>query len=1049
MVTLSLPRPFVLALLLATLGCKPVLLNPKSDLSSVFNPLAPVITWNSTQSTPTALTTAQFDFTVTDPSGVASVECRLDGGPYSTCVSPLNLTGITEGAHTLTLRATDPEGNFVIDSKVWVSDQSIPTVTLGTTPALQTVSTTASFSFTGADSVTSVASFECKLDGAAFAPCTSPSAQSALTEGSHTFSVRAIDAVAHVSSPATYTWTVDTSAPAINWILSQATPTALTTAHYEFSASDLYTGVASLSCKLDSGSFTTCTSPLDLTSITEGTHTLTVRAIDGVGNVGTDSKTWVSDQSVPTVTISAKPPLLDIEPRPSFSFTGLDTITSVAGYECKLDTGAFGVCTNPWVAPTLANGSHTFSVRATDQVGLVGAAASYTWTIDNTPPSAFTIAGVTGGTDATVDGLLTGGGLNPDVHWADSTGEDSFEVTIYESNGSTVRCSTEMTASNVLHFDFASCSLDPLMQYKVRVIAKDLVGNQTEASNSPFTFAVSSASPSILQFNGPTSVSQSTCTPINIESRSSTGLPASVASATTVTLAVNNGTGAFYPTSACSGAITSTILALNTYAQTVYFRSTTAPENSTLIATASGLTPASSPMTVGGSPIRLVLVGAPELKTNTCSLYTILLVDSLGARVSSTTAKVIDLQTSGTARFYMSSDCSGASTLTATIQPYSDSVTLYVNDAVAETITIQISDPAVVLASDSKSVPVVSTLTWWNPAWTRRLRIDVNNLDQAVALPNQPILIQLDSSKIDYSQARGQGQDIRVVASDQTTLLAHEIEVWNPSGASSIWVKLPSLSASSITGHVFVYYGNGSAGDTQDLATLWSDLWAAWHLSENAASTAPQFLDSTLTGKNGTAENAPVSVNAVIGGGLGVSGNDDVYDVGVDMAPVIGRTSTFSCWMRTNQLGNNTSWLAPGITGVEHFGDGNDIFFGWIDATGRIGVTAGNGSAAKSNFVVNDNAWRHVSITRNESTGAVQFFVNGVLNGTGTSETGFKSWPFQKIGIIGDSNGTPEDFNGTLDEVRIYSSVQTNARIRADYKYMTSSYLFYATPETP
>ena len=35
-------------------------------------------------------------------------------------------------------------------------------------------------------------------------------------------------------------------------------------------------------------------------------------------------------------------------------------------------------------------------------------------------------------------------------------------------------------------------------------------------------------------------------------------------------------------------------------------------------------------------------------------------------------------------------------------------------------------------------------------------------------------------------------------------------------------------------------------------------------------------------------------------------------------------------------------YKSPGITGVEQAGLDNDVFWGWIDDTGRIGVMAGD-----------------------------------------------------------------------------------------------------------
>ncbi len=72
--------------------------------------------------------------------------------------------------------------------------------------------------------------------------------------------------------------------------------------------------------------------------------------------------------------------------------------------------------------------------------------------------------------------------------------------------------------------------------------------------------------------------------------------------------------------------------------------------------------------------------------------------------------------------------------------------------------------------------------------------------------------------------------------------------------------------------------------------------------------------------------------------------NDHVL-LNQSLSGVLGGTATLATWIRTNQIGNNTFWQAPGITGVEQGGGADDIFWGWIDGSGRIGMGAGNGAA--------------------------------------------------------------------------------------------------------
>jgi hypothetical protein len=80
-------------------------------------------------------------------------------------------------------------------------------------PSDPTNQVTATFEF---NSDNPFATFECRLDGAAFALCTSPSHLAGLAEGYHTFDVQALDRDrVRDTSPASFTWLVDTTPPEI------------------------------------------------------------------------------------------------------------------------------------------------------------------------------------------------------------------------------------------------------------------------------------------------------------------------------------------------------------------------------------------------------------------------------------------------------------------------------------------------------------------------------------------------------------------------------------------------------------------------------------------------------------------------------------------------------------------------------------------------------------------------------------------------------------------------------------------------------------------
>ena len=89
-------------------------------------------------------------------------------------------------------------------------DTTPPETTITSGPSDPTNSAEAAFKFTADETAT----FECRVDGTGFTACTNPHTEIGLFDGSHTFEVRATDETANTeSSPASYTWTIDTTPP--------------------------------------------------------------------------------------------------------------------------------------------------------------------------------------------------------------------------------------------------------------------------------------------------------------------------------------------------------------------------------------------------------------------------------------------------------------------------------------------------------------------------------------------------------------------------------------------------------------------------------------------------------------------------------------------------------------------------------------------------------------------------------------------------------------------------------------------------------------------
>ena len=330
-----------------------------------------------------------FEFNVTDNlSGVDHVDCTADRDWSTGCNSSIKVHNLKEGAHSIQLQATDKAGNVSpMHQSSIVVDLTPPTLAFVQVPPTLTSDDHPTITFAGQDALSGVDYYECKTSAAgAFARCTSPFS-SVFPEGVNQFSVRATDKAGNTSVPITYQWTIDKSAPSVRIISGPAPISNTSTATFTFDGNDNGQEITKFECSIDNSAYAACTSPKAYMNLSDGNHNFAVRGYDNAGNVSAPATyTWLIDTVKPTVTIITKPNNPSKDDFGTFTFTASDSGSGVKETQCQLDGSTFATCTSAKTYMNLTEGNHTFGVRAVDNAGNIGDAATYTWRVDLTKP---------------------------------------------------------------------------------------------------------------------------------------------------------------------------------------------------------------------------------------------------------------------------------------------------------------------------------------------------------------------------------------------------------------------------------------------------------------------------------------------------------------------------------------------------------------------------------------------------------------------------------------------------------------------------------------
>jgi hypothetical protein len=344
------------------------------------------------------------------------------------------------------------------------------------------------------------------------------------------------------------------------------------------------------------------------------------------------------------------------------------------------------------------------------------------------------------------------------------------------------------------------------------------------------------------------------------------------------------------------------------------------------------------------------------------------------------------------------------------------------------------------------------------------MRIAFSGYTNAETLLEFPVLVRLSTNVPGFSYAQfaspGDGADLRFAAENGRELPS-EIERWNPSGESLVWVQVPVITSSN--DYITAYWGNpidNTMPPSNTNGAVWESLSGSnnftlvYHMNQNGL----PFADSTLQ-YPATAGAAPTLATGIVGNGSAFNGSSQFLDPGVVQ---VGKTFTVSAWVNiapaatseqtiwcNKQGGWNTAGFDLYVNSYQT-ADGK-LYFDTADGVG------GNVSPRTAAGAISFGQWHLLTGTMDGDNGAVHVYVDGVDKTVATGvDTAFQTTNYVRCGALltgapGASGGLP--FNGLMDETRIENGVRSPAWVWASWATVAdsafASYASIALPTAP
>ncbi|MCE4538063.1 DUF2341 domain-containing protein [Pelomonas sp. P7] len=285
---------------------------------------------------------------------------------------------------------------------------------------------------------------------------------------------------------------------------------------------------------------------------------------------------------------------------------------------------------------------------------------------------------------------------------------------------------------------------------------------------------------------------------------------------------------------------------------------------------------------------------------------------------------------------------------------------------------------------------------WWNADWSERAKVTLNTSAQGLetkeAAAGVAVAVRLHSGNFDFTAAKEDGGDLRVVAADDKTPLKFSIERFDAVNELAVlWVQLPSVLPGTDKNVFYVYAGNakaaaeGADGGGFDAATV-----VALHFSDKPAG-------GDQLGAIRPQSPPAIEPNGLLAASAKLAGEPIVYALSDKAVTDAGNQLTASLWVKLDDVQRATllQWggLTLGLSG------------------GRLVVRADRAEVSGGEVPV--ARWTQVAVRL--GLGKATLFVNGAQVAQGDLATP----------ALGSSLRLGEGARGLMDEVQLSAALRS------------------------